>query len=239
MDNRMPQALRNVDKKQYPYECEICSRPMKHIRKYNNIVVCEKHYRQALKYKRFLDDNPRRITDPNDIYIKDGVAYVELYDRNNNVIAVSKFDIEDIPKISRYKWYYGCGYANVKNRKIKHMAMHRLILNTDQFVDHINHDKLDNRKENLREVTKSQNAMNMNTKGITMQKNGHWTAQIRKNGKTVNLGTYEHKEQALFARWYAEQLAFGEYAYKKEMPVIPDFLKKDIVELVNEKVQRL
>jgi len=80
-------------------------------------------------------------------------------------------------------------------------------------IDHINHDKKDNRIVNLREVTRSENMRNKpristNTSGacgvIWNKRNKKWNAQIawRVNGKIVNkwLGTFKNKEDAIIAR---------------------------------------
>ena len=236
----MPRELRNVDPKQYPYECCVCHRPLKKkVSAFKN-VYCTKHYNQMKKYGHVLDDNPRTIFDKNDIYVQGDIAYVELYDIKSNYVATAKIDKEDIIKILPYKWRFTHGYAHVANRKTKSLMMHKIIMNTDEFVDHINHDTLDNRKCNLRIVTKSQNAINMRTaKGYYLSISGSWSARIKLNQKIICLGNYEHEEEAMYARWYAEQLLFKEYAYKKEEPVLPDFLKEKIREYVNQKVQRL
>lgn len=239
IDNRMPMALRNVSEKQYPYKCDICGRPMKRKVRAFGITYCNKHYNQIKKYGHAIDDNPRTIFDENDIYIKNGVAYMDLYDKYCNVVATTKFDIEDIPKAKRYKWRYAHGYAHVGNKKITSLMFHRIIIDTDDFVDHINHDTLDNRKANLRVATKSQNAMNMNHRGVRREKSGKWYPHIKINQKMISLGHYEHEEQALYARWYAEQILFKEYAYKKEEPELPEFMKKEIREYVDKKTQRL
>lgn len=116
--------------------------------------------------------------------------------------------------------------------------MHRVILDTDQFVDHINHNTLDNRKCNLRVVTKAQNMMNSNFKGVS--RNGcKWYAHIKINQKMLNLGYYLDEEEALYARWYAEQELFKEFAYPKPEPEILESRKSQIQEYVNRKVQRL
>lgn len=69
---------------------------------------------------------------------------------------------EDYPLVARYSWYYRDGYALAKINK-KEIRMHRLIMGTtdpDIVVDHINRDRLDNRRENLRELTALENANN-------------------------------------------------------------------------------
>ena len=123
--------------------------------------------------------------------------------------------------------------------KSSNIHLSRVILDTDQFVDHINHNPLDNRKENLRIVTRSQNQMNINYKGVNKTNNNKFYACIKLNQKTIGLGIYVHEEEALFARWYAEQILFKEYAYPKDKPVILPDREKQIKEYVNNKVQRL
>jgi hypothetical protein len=81
-------------------------------------------------------------------------------------------------------------------------------------VDHINHDRADNRWANLRPVTRDQNMRNIpryknNTSGITgvrwiveMQK---WRAQISVNGKYHHLGLFEDFNEAVERRKLAEK----------------------------------
>lgn len=85
--------------------------------------------------------------------------------RLNGVIGAGKFakvDNQDYELVSRYSWYYRDGYALTKINN-KEVRMHRFILQiTDPniVVDHINRDRLDNRRENLRPYTQLQNANN-------------------------------------------------------------------------------
>ena len=80
--------------------------------------------------------------------------------------------------------------------------------------------------------------MNQNFKGVS--KNGSkWYAHIKINQKMLNLGNYLDEEEALYARWYAEQMLFKEYAYPKPEPEILKSRKSQIQEYVNRKVQRL
>ena len=75
-------------------------------------------------------------------------------------------DAEDVPKIIGYSWgVTDKGYARrstVIDGKTKNIRMHHAILQPPKgmVIDHINHDKLDNRKCNLRAVTAIQNNHN-------------------------------------------------------------------------------
>lgn len=117
--------------------------------------------------------------------------------------------------------------------------MSRVILGVDCIVDHINHNTLDNRKANLRPATKSQNAMNHKAKGVRETDDGRYYAYIKRNQRLFNLGVYTHHEEAEYARWYAEHILFGDYAYSREIPIIPEERTASIRQYVDRKVQRL
>ena len=81
-------------------------------------------------------------------------------------------DPDDYERLTKYKWYAannsGSFYAlrgkwcgTVKKRS-KSISMHRQIINAPNslYVDHINHNTLDNRKANLRPATPAENARN-------------------------------------------------------------------------------
>lgn len=98
--------------------------------------------------------------------------------------------------------------------------MHRVILQAQsgQEVDHINGDKLDNRRSNLRFVTRSQNLQNRTwkLKGVS-KKSGktrglkRYTARITVDKKTKWLGDYFTPEEAEKAYMKASEQLFGEY----------------------------
>ncbi len=224
-----------------PYNCEFCGRQMSRKIVSHGHIFCDKHYKQFKKYGRVLDNNPRTLYDKNELHINGDITYIDLYDKNYDVIAQAMIDTEDIDKVRYTKWKLSAsGYA-MNTPKFgggnKHMS--RVILGTDQFVDHINHNTLDNRKVNLRIVTKSQNQMNCDYKGVSRCKDGKYFAHIKLNQKQYNLGKYVFEEEAKFARWHAEIVLFGAYRYPKERPVILPDRELAIMEYVNRKVQRL
>ena len=94
------------------------------------------------------------------------------------------------------------------------------------FVDHINHDVYDNRKQNLRIVTNTQNTQNSkpNSKnktgvpGVDFRKDyKKWVARITVNGDRIFLGSFTTFEEAVQARIEAENKYFGEYSYRNSV----------------------
>ena len=140
------------------------------------------------------------------------------------------FDLEDYDKIKNYRWYINCdGYVvttiNETHSKIK---MHRIVMNVLDspkiLVDHIYHNRNDNRKSQLRLVNNQQNQCNTvvakdNTSGYKgvywHKKRNKWEALISYNNKQIYLGLYDDIEDAIRVRQQAEIKYFGEYRYKE------------------------
>jgi len=114
--------------------------------------------------------------------------------------------------------------------------MHRLILRPDDgfVVDHINHDGLDNRRENIRVCTPKQNAHNMRPyvgaisrfKNVTKSKASRFTATGLIEGKTVNLGNFISEELAARVADRHHRQYHGEFAYLNfpDNPISDEFL---------------
>jgi hypothetical protein len=113
-------------------------------------------------------------------------------------------------------------------RRIKYMyklyAVHRLVWTyhgneSVDFIDHINGDVLDNRVENLRAATHSQNCMNRRVrfdsksgvKGVTWKKN-KWHACITVNYKRYSGGYFDCKEDAIAAVDKLREELHGDFA---------------------------
>ena len=135
------------------------------------------------------------------------------------------FDKEDYQKIKEYAWYLDKdGYVVTKDADTKKMIrMHRLVMNASEGmdIDHRHRKTNDNRKSQLREVTRSQNLMNRgiredNTSSVTgvswHKARSKWRAYITINGKTKHLGFFINKEEAIEARLKAELELYGTFS---------------------------
>ena len=127
--------------------------------------LCCKHRTQYQRHGEFL---ARTKFDKNEMFLHEDHAEMMLYNRKGEVVARTMIDLEDINKISVIKWSISpSGYVQTSN-----LFLHRVILNAPEeyVVDHINHNKLDNRKQNLRLCTVQQNNFN---RGIVSGKSGY------------------------------------------------------------------
>lgn len=125
-------------------------------------------------------------------------------------------DNENFELLSKYNWHFhSSGYARTSTpRKI---YMHRIILGAEnkELCDHINRNKLDNRKSNLRIVNATESIINTNIrkdntsgyKGVSWDKSRNkWQVFITSYKKTKSLGRYEKLKEAIKARKQAERI---------------------------------
>lgn len=131
------------------------------------------------------------------------------------------FDKEDFDVVSQFTWRINNGYAITG---LNGLLLHRIVMNVSEhliYVDHINHNPLDNRKSNLRECNNSENQMNRSLnnnngsgfKGVHWSKySNKWNARIQINKKRKSLGYFNTKEEAAKAYNNAASFYFGEFA---------------------------
>lgn len=171
----------------------------------------------CIRNERVTEINKKIHHKTNQYEFKD--EYVIGYDLNDNPFF---FDKDDYDKIKDFCWHFdNKGYVVSSIAKKANIKMHRLIMDepVDLFVDHINGCKNDNRKDNLRICTPSQNAMNhihrnpYGISGIYLSKYNTWYATISKDRKYYFLGSFQSQEEAIQARKEAEEKMFGEFSY--------------------------
>lgn len=144
------------------------------------------------------------------------------------------FDLEDYDKIKDYCWFKHHNYftASIEGKGI---GLHKLVmgdLENEYDIDHIKtENKFDNRKLNLRKVTRQQNNSNHkifknNTSGVSgvhwHSRDNIWEAWIRVNYKNIYLGRYANFEDAKNARLQAEEKYYGEYSYINSQKLYKD-----------------
>lgn len=203
--------------------CSICGSNKK-VCRIENIPYCGKHYYQMKKYGKILK---RTKYDKNEIERNGKYSKLYLYDKNNEVIGYSIIDTEDVEIVSKYKWHLANEYVItlVKDKnKVRTLFLNHLIMNFDKrknkdlVCDHINRDRKDNRKENLRIVDFQTNGINKGTQsnntsgtpGISYSKERKkWESYIKIGYKKINLGRYKTKKEAIKARENAEIKYFG------------------------------
>ena len=133
------------------------------------------------------------------------------------------FDLADLLLIRRHTWHLGKrGYPATHTLRGT-VVLHRLLFPEadDLEIDHINGDKLDNRRANLRPCTHQQNGFNQKLRGTNTSgyigvsfspRLGCFEAYIHHNGKKHQLGLYADSAAAARVRDCVARLLFGEYA---------------------------
>jgi hypothetical protein len=136
-------------------------------------------------------------------------------------------DDEDFDFLNQWKWEYSHGYARRSKPINGQYSMHRVVVNPPKGVelDHIDGNKLNNQKSNLRFATRSENGFNRgknksNTSGYKgvfwggddSKRVKKWKAQITVNRKVHYLGRFLTKEEASLAYKEAAKKYHGEFA---------------------------
>jgi hypothetical protein len=133
-------------------------------------------------------------------------------------------DAADYKELSKYNWHVSRhgGRPYVTARKGgKPVSMHREIMQPPPgyVVDHIDHNRLNHRRCNLRVCTRQQNQANMGPRGgssrfVGVTRCGNkWRAKIEYQGKCFNLGTFADEVEAAKARDRKAYELHGPYAY--------------------------
>lgn len=161
-------------------------------------------------------------------------AKIPLYHRDGSVAGYATVDLQDFEHLSQYRWHLkrawptSPGYAQRRAGGVQ-VAMHRQILGLPPRrdggpeADHVNRNGLDNRRCNLRVVTRSQNNQNRpaqhNAKspyrGVWWASDkGKWRASVKLDGRRYYGGYFTDEAQAAEA---ARQLRLHLLPYTVEV----------------------
>lgn len=117
---------------------------------------------------------------------------------------------EDVPLLNSYTWSIGThGYVQRwirPNGKTLCVLLHRELLGLERgdrrIGDHVNGNKLDNRRSNLRIVDASGSSQNVSGRGrsrfrgVYLTRAGRWQARVKFQGVMHYLGTYASEDEA-------------------------------------------
>lgn len=146
--------------------------------------ICRKHYLQKYRHGNIID---KTIYDPNEFVFNQCFIEIKLRDKKGKEVGTSIIDINDFDKVKDYKWHikksnntsYCMSYIN--NKKV---FLHRFLLgySGELDVDHIDHNGLNNRRDNLRIISHAKNITNQHNinNGIYKVKSGRFRATIQK-----------------------------------------------------------
>jgi hypothetical protein len=143
------------------------------------------------------------------------------------VIASGKefyFDKTDIEFVTSHNWnedskgYISTTIGELKNKKVQ--RLHRLLIVEHDYLDHVNMNKKDNRRSNLRGCSKQQNSFNRPSvkgtskyKGVSYSKKlSKWAAQIMYDGKQYHLGYSDNEEECAVMYDNKAKELFGMFA---------------------------
>ena len=188
------------------------------------------------KKTKILIDKEASILYDYTLIMNSDISQEELKYKLNYFPDTGVFTWRDVPENYRFKNKIAGlttinGYIRIKIYQ-KHFYAHRLAWLyihgklPDNFIDHINKNRADNRIINLRDITCSENGRwrgkdrdnSSGYKGVF----GHpeskkWRAQIRKDKITYHIGTFETKEEAALAYNKKAIELFGEFAWLNDI----------------------
>ena len=178
---------------------------------------CSKHYTQMWRYGHILE---RTIYDKNVFITEGNITRMITFNKKGEASGEVLIDTSEIQEVSKYKWYITIRksklycYGTINGSKV---SLHRFIMNSNNIIDHINGNSLDNRKCNLREVTPQQNCYNKRIHGkffagiikTNYVKEKPYMVFFSHRGKERYLGSFSTYEEAALRRLQEENKIWG------------------------------
>lgn len=176
---------------------------------------------------------------------------IPLRNKNGIIVEYSLVDADDFEKVMKYSWClaskYSLGRVNGKNIKLSHFIYKKP--EGKNIIDHLDEDKLNNCKSNLRETSKSVNGHNITKaltdkstsayKGVNYRKDTKkYKARAKDNKKEVNLGCFEKEIDAAIAYDTYTYKLYGKNANNNKLIKYEDTINIDINDLIKNKKNR-
>ncbi len=186
---------------------------------------CCKHYQQIRRVGKILN---RTKFDPNQFTFTNNTCLIRLSDNKGDFIGTAIVDAKYYLKIKNYKWHLSAdGYAVTTMARANNLTYRLHWVSTGKpakgkSIDHINGNKLDNRKVNLRRCSISENSFNRGAsvnnkygyKNIYRHKTRDcWIVELCKEGKRRYCKGFKTIKDAIEARNYYAKKIQGEFAH--------------------------
>lgn len=246
--------------------CCICGRTNTSFNKTKLGYMCQKHSHQLYEKGEITDPSPFSCQTDTNEYIEHEDYYEIVLRKCTSgypIVGYAIIDKDDYERCKNYRWrMVKWTYKNKKERyvvttgsptKNNMVDLHRFIMGIpkDKVVDHINGNTLDNRKSNLRICRQKDNVRNKtqiqsnNSSGITgvyadtRPRNTNWIAEIKFEDIKIYLSAYKTIDEAVYCRYIAEQILFGEFRPYSNDEVIKRYINNKNIDKhsIEEKVK--
>lgn len=203
--------------------CQFCGEET-HRKHSNGLGICDKHRYQIARHGHIIQGK----YDKNEYIFENNYIKIILQSNGKILEDYAIIDIDDYDKVKDYRWHLEKSRGDLKyvadcsGGKTK--RLHNIIMGVydDKVIDHINGNGLDNRKQNLRIATFSENGLNSKSRGgklglknIIQQSKNSYRVQIKIDGNTIakSFNTLEdairyrddfYKENNIISRHYEE-----------------------------------
>lgn len=200
------------------YCCRACKDASQSTAPLLTCETCGKPFRRKASLVRdrtFCSINCRAHQPPAPAIMSDDglTARVPLQARDGTITGYTIVDAADVPWVQQWRWQLSPTHRAMRGERGKTIYLHRELLgmprNQDgREVDHINRDTLDNRRANLREATRAQNAQNLSLRsdnasghrGVSWNEQyGRWQAIVNVNGQRAFWDLFDSAEDAAAA----------------------------------------
>lgn len=208
------------------YKCDVCGKIVPKTNCSGRIIdgqlmkLCGKHYSQYVRLGKFIDNSQDTQYDRNKYEITEQGVWIFCYNRQKELTGKFIIDKEDFEEVIKHKWRVWQNNYCTGNTDI--IQIHQFLMNpnNNQVVDHINGDRNDNRRCNLRVTTQGMNCINKSLQsnnksgvaGVCWDKaRNKWAPEIAMGKRKCHLGRYFKFEDAVYARYIAELVLFDNY----------------------------